>query len=191
MDLNILSCFAYCKDLCWQHRPHVLCYCRTCGSVAVVIRLCSVELRGSAGHCQGFLPPGHFPHNGSSDSVYCIMFAFLSSCVGGAEIIFGVTHPQWRFGFRRFTKKYVYAKFCIISALKLYVCTVEGFCPGTSLFTVIPQMLKEFEDLWSLEYPKRTPEVSDVLPRDAILGRAKGVFSMSLFSQWVFCGEDY
>jgi len=56
------------------------------------------------------------------------------------------------------------AKFCIISALKLYAFTVEGSCLGTSLFTVIPQMLKEFEDFWSPEYPKRTPEVSNVLP---------------------------
>jgi hypothetical protein len=45
----------------------------------------------------------------------------------------------------------------------LYTFTVEGFCLGTGLFTVILQMSKEFEDFWSLEYLKRTPEVSDVL----------------------------
>jgi hypothetical protein len=83
------------------------------------------------------------------------------------------------------------AKFYIISALKLQVFTVEGFCLATSLFAVIPQMSKKFEDFWSLEYLKWTPEVSDVLPWDAILGRAKGVFQCPYFRSGCFFSEDY
>jgi hypothetical protein len=52
----------------------------------------------------------------------------------------------------------------------MYAFTSEGFCLGTGLGTVILQMSKESVDFWSLEYLKRTPEVSDVLISDAILG---------------------
>ena len=45
----------------------------------------------------------------------------------------------------------LFAKFCIISALTLYAFTVEGFGLVTGLFTMNPQMSKEFEDFWPLE----------------------------------------
>ena len=77
-------------------------------------------------------------------------------------------------------------KFCIISALELYAFTVEGFCLATGLFTLIPQMSEESEDFWSLEYLKRTPEISDVLPWDAILGRARVCFQCPYFLSGCF-----